>query len=219
MSDMDGLEVAARIQEKTVRESSLPIIMMATTHARELLERRLPTQRTVHGFLMKPMTPSMLFDAVIDATYDTHEAVAAPSQLRLQGLRLLVVEDTMVNQQVARELLGSEGTQVELAADGRAGVARVLESTQPFDAVLRDIQMPVMDGYAATRELRRHPQHQTLPIIAMTANAMESDKLACREAGMNDHIGKPFDLNDVVHTLLRYCTPRPVTAVENTVSD
>ena len=213
MTDMDGLEVAARMHEHYRHDASLRIIMMATTYGREMLERRLPTQRIVHGFLMKPMTTSMLFDAVIEATYDTSEATTEPSQRRLQGLRLLVVEDTAINQQVARELLSSEGAQVELASDGRAGVARVLDKPQAFDAVLMDIQMPIMDGYAATRELRRHPQCQSLPIIAMTANAMASDKLACREAGMNDHIGKPIDLNDVIQTLLRYCTPRSANPV------
>ena len=127
---------------------------------------------------------------------------------RLAGLRLLIVEDNPINQLVARELLKAEGAVVEVANGGIPGVERVLAADPPFDAVLMDIQMPDMDGYTATRKIRAHKGRtgmQTLPIIAMTANAMPSDRLACLEAGMNEHIGKPFDLNVLVQTLQRLC--------------
>ena len=84
------------------------------------------------------------------------------------------------------------------------GVAAVEDAQTPFDVVLMDVQMPVMDGYAATRVIRQELGLTALPIIAMTANAMASDRAACLEAGMNDHVGKPFDLDHLVATLLRY---------------
>jgi two-component system, sensor histidine kinase and response regulator len=127
----------------------------------------------------------------------TNEKIAS-----LQGMRVLVVEDNMVNQQVAKELLEGEGALVSLAENGQLGVAAVASASPPFDAVLMDLQMPVMDGYAATRAIRHDLGRVNLPIIAMTANAMASDREACLAAGMNDHVGKPFDLNHLVALLL-----------------
>jgi CheY-like chemotaxis protein len=127
-----------------------------------------------------------------------------PNGRRLAGLRLLVVEDNTINQMVAKGLLGQEGAEVTLADNGQLGVAAVEDAQTPFDVVLMDVQMPVMDGYAATRVIRQELGLTALPIIAMTANAMASDRAACLEAGMNDHVGKPFDLDHLVATLLRY---------------
>jgi two-component system, sensor histidine kinase and response regulator len=115
-----------------------------------------------------------------------------------------VVEDNAINQQIAQELLTAEGASVQLASNGQLGVEAVLAAAPLFDAVLMDIQMPVMDGYTATRALRRALGSTPLPIIAMTANAMTSDQEACRDAGMNDHVGKPFDLSHLVATLIRH---------------
>ena len=118
-------------------------------------------------------------------------------------MRLLVVEDNLNNQQVTQELLCDEGAQVVLAENGRLAVDAVAAADPPFDAVLMDLQMPVMDGYTATAEIRQKLGLTELPIIAMTANAMASDREACLAAGMNDHIGKPFDLANLVAVLLR----------------
>jgi CheY-like chemotaxis protein len=117
---------------------------------------------------------------------------------------LLLVEDNLNNQQVARELLEEEGATVCIANHGGEAV-RMLGGGQPhFDAVLMDMQMPVMDGLAATRHIRGELGLRELPIIAMTANAMAADREASLEAGMNDHVGKPFDLDQLVATLLRH---------------
>ncbi|MEO7106723.1 MAG: CHASE domain-containing protein [Rhodoferax sp.] len=124
---------------------------------------------------------------------------------RLLGLRLLVVEDNKINQLVAKGLLTQEGADVTLADDGQKGVDAVAAAQPSFDAVLMDLQMPVMDGYEATRAIRENLGRTTLPIIAMTANAMASDRAACLDAGMDDHVGKPFDLDHLVGTLLRLC--------------
>ncbi len=137
-----------------------------------------------------------------DAVQSQGAAGVAPQ--RLAGMRLLVVEDNPINQQVAQELLASQGAQVTLAANGQLGAEAVASTQPPFDAVLMDIQMPVLDGYGATRLIRQRWSPQQLPIIAMTANAMASDRQACLAAGMNDHVGKPFDLNHLVAVLLQH---------------
>jgi CheY-like chemotaxis protein len=151
----------------------------------------------------------MLFDSVADVmageTGLTNSVLHRVTLTRLTGLRLLVVEDNMMNQQVAFELLSNEGAQVACANNGRLGVAAILSAKPPFDAVLMDIQMPDIDGYAATAEIRRHASFASLPIIAMTANVMTEDKVACLTAGMNDHIGKPIELDVLVMTILRHC--------------
>jgi PAS domain S-box-containing protein len=139
----------------------------------------------------------------------TAAAQLAPPGQRLAGLRVLVVEDNPINQEVARDLLQDEGAVVTLAGDGRQGVAAVLGAKPGFDAVLMDVQMPVMDGHAAASHLRREPGLASLPIIAMTANAMPSDRAASLAAGMNDHIGKPFDLDELVAVLRRHVPARP----------
>jgi CheY-like chemotaxis protein len=130
--------------------------------------------------------------------------VAPAKPTRLTGLRLLVVEDNKINQMVAKGLLTQEGADVTLADNGQLGVAAVAASETPFDVVLMDVQMPVMDGYAATRMIRQEMGLAALPVIAMTANAMASDRAACLAAGMNDHIGKPFELDQLVAMILRY---------------
>jgi CheY-like chemotaxis protein len=124
---------------------------------------------------------------------------------RLEGLRLLVVEDNKINQMVAKGLLSKEGADITMADNGELGVAAVAGAVVPFDAVLMDVQMPVMDGYTATRKIREELALTALPIIAMTANAMASDREACLQAGMDDHVGKPFNLDQLVATLQRLC--------------
>lgn len=121
---------------------------------------------------------------------------------RLKGLRILLVEDNLLNQEVAMELLGREDAVVTLAENGQLAVESLQSNPQGFDVVLMDMQMPVMDGLQATRHIRRQLRLETLPILAMTANAMASDRDQCAEAGMNGHVGKPFDIDDLVEKIL-----------------
>jgi len=124
---------------------------------------------------------------------------------RLAGLKLLVVEDNPLNRQVARELLAGEGAQVMLAEGGIEGVQMALGATPAFDAILMDIQMPDIDGLEATRRIRLDPAHQAQPIIAMTANASHADREQCLAAGMNDHAGKPIDIDKLVAVIRHWC--------------
>jgi CheY-like chemotaxis protein len=134
-------------------------------------------------------------------------------------MRVLVAEDNQINQQVAEELLMSEGARVTLAANGQIAVDALAANQAQFDVVLMDIQMPIMDGYTATRYIRETLAMTKLPIIAMTANALESDRNACIAAGMNEHVGKPFDLDNLVDVLLHTCqylVPEPLSSSSNT---
>nr|MDP2191117.1 CHASE domain-containing protein [Rhodoferax sp.] len=206
MPGMDGWETSLRLRQITPSVDA-PIIVMVTAHGRERLSQRsAQEQARLNGFLVKPVTASMLFDAVVDAQAGRPHLRASPrvqaaKQRHLEGLRLLVVEDNLINQQIAQELLSAEGALIELAANGQLGVAAVAAARPPFDAVLMDIQMPVMDGYTATRLIRHELGLTDLPVIAMTANAMASDREACLAAGMNDHVGKPFDLSHLIKVL------------------
>ncbi len=143
-----------------------------------------------------------LLEADPEALAAPMAAQAAGGTARLQGLRLLVVEDNRINQQVARELLEDEGARVEVAGNGRLALERLAEDAA-FDLILMDVQMPEMDGYTATRAIRADARLAGLPIIAMTANTMQSDRVAAREAGMDDHVGKPFELNELVAVIKR----------------
>jgi CheY-like chemotaxis protein len=149
----------------------------------------------------------MLLDAVADANAGNtglrQWSTARVTQRQLAGMRILVVEDNLINQQVADELLSSEGAIVSLAANGRLGVEAVAAAAPQFDVVLMDIQMPVLDGYGATQLIREDLQLLNLPIVAMTANALDSDREACLKAGMNEHVGKPFDMAKLVSLLIR----------------
>ena len=208
MPGMDGWQTCEKIRELSLIGEA-PLVVMVTAHGREMLAQRPPNeQKLVDGFLVKPVTASMLYDAIIDAHAEHggtpgQRTRTATSERRLEGLRLLLAEDNANNQQVARELLESEGAQVQIANNGREAVEAVSAAGTPFDAILMDLQMPVMDGYTATSRIRQDLGRINLPIIAMTANAMASDREACLAAGMNDHVGKPFDLDTLVKVLRR----------------
>ena len=213
MPGMDGWQTSQHIRDiqagqlKADDTGKAPVVVMVTAHGREMLSRRSPSEQALlDGFLVKPVTASMLFDAVIEAR-DRHDhphpsRETAPTSLRrLEGMRLLLVEDNLINQQVALELLEQEGALVQIANHGQEAVEAIAAAAQAFNVVLMDLQMPVMDGFAATKVIRNDLGLTTLPIVAMTANAMASDREACLAVGMNDHVGKPFDINDLVRVL------------------
>jgi CheY-like chemotaxis protein len=208
MPELDGWETSQRIRDLGLAGNP-PVVVMVTAHGREMLAQRSPSEQALlDGFLVKPVTASMLLDAVVEARAGvaipgTARGVTAAGQQRLAGLRLLVVEDNANNQQVARELLEDEGASVQIANHGREAVEAVAAADLPFDVVLMDLQMPVMDGFTATRCIRQDLGLTALPIVAMTANAMASDRDDCLAAGMNDHVGKPFDLDHLVAVLRR----------------
>jgi PAS domain S-box-containing protein len=205
-------DLCQRIRQQFAGTDRSPLIILTGGSGYDALQQRQQQDvGLIDGYLLKPLTRLMLLDAVVAAgtrrqRAGSGEMAAQPAVRRLQGMRVLVVEDNRINQQVAAQLLRKEGAEVLLADDGRQGVdavAAAARSGAPFDAVLMDMQMPVMDGLAATREIRDGLRLTRLPIIAMTANAMAADRKACLDAGMNDHVGKPFELDHLVRLLLR----------------
>ena len=124
---------------------------------------------------------------------------------RLLGMRLLVVEDNRLNREVALELLSQEGARVDIVPDGLQGIDAITSASPPFDAVLMDIHMPDMDGYAVTRRIRELPAMMDLPIIAITANALSGNREKCIAAGMNDHLPKPIEIETLITLLRHHC--------------
>ncbi len=215
MPHMDGLEAARIIKA----ESSLkqpPKILLVTGFGQELTDSD-SGKRWVDGVLHKPVMPRQM-NASITQMFATVPAPGEPGGPeagivcgRLPGMRVLLVEDNEVNRQIAVELLDSEGVIVDVAENGVAGVEMVSRSLpdRPYDAVLMDLQMPVMDGLTATETIRRDPRFANLPIIAMTASAMTTESERCLEVGMTDHLSKPIDPELLVLTLARHYRPSP----------
>ncbi len=217
MPGMDGWETSQRI--RAGRDGSTePLIVMVTAHGREMLsERSAEETAALDGFLMKPVTVSMLLDAVAGvqtANSDAAPLAIMPAVQRLSGMRILIVEDNPANQQVADELLSAEGAEVSIAGGGSIALQLLAGEPTRYDVVLMDIQMPDMDGYTATRRIRAMHGFDRLPIIAMTANVQPSDREASFAAGMDDHVGKPFDLDDLV-ARLRHWTSAGAPAVRD----
>ncbi len=236
MPGMDGIEASERI--KTNRAlSKIPAIVVVTAYGREEIMQQ-ADEIGLEGFLLKPVSSSVLFDAIMqalgkevqDGTHVRRKKERRPDDLKaIQGARVLLVEDNEINQQVAKEILEGAGLVVTIANDGREGVDLVQSSE--FEAVLMDIQMPVMDGYEATRKIREwelkaqsskpkatepkdksqdsvlSPQSSALPIIAMTAHAMAGDEQKSISAGMNGHVTKPIDPDQLFATLQKWIKP------------
>ncbi len=204
MPGMDGVELLRRIDRKEAVES--PAIVMATAYDREELQAALG-ERQVGAILGKPATPSTLFDAIMLALHRDTGQRAVPGRphapgRRFAGQRVLLVEDNEVNRELAEEMLSSIGLRVDTAENGRIAVQKA--GSTAYDLVLMDCHMPVMDGYTATEAIRRLPGSKRLPIVAMTANALASDRERCLAIGMNDHIPKPIDIAVLHDTLARW---------------
>jgi CheY-like chemotaxis protein len=217
MPGLDGLE-ASRIIKRGNRLKHIPKIVMITSFGREDIDPQ-AEEMGIEGYLLKPITSSTLYDTLVELfSVAGHDAVslrvtrAAATSHDAAGIRILLVEDNEVNQQVATELLESEGASVRIANHGGEALRILTEGEQPppFDIVFMDLQMPQMDGFTATRLLRADPKFQALPIIAMTAHALVEEQQRCLEAGMNDHVSKPIDPDALFATLTRWVKPRQV---------
>ena len=164
----------------------------------------------ISGVLVKPVSAAALRVVLTDAVEPRGALPGAshgggpamPELAALRGRRALLVEDNEINQELAHELLSNAGLVVDVANDGREALAMIEPGR--YDLVLMDCQMPVLDGYEATAELRRDPRLAALPIIAMTANAMKRDVEHALAVGMNDHIAKPIDIAAMFAVLLRW---------------
>ena len=211
---MDGLAAARAIVQRCER---MPGLVMATAYASEELMQSAEAAG-IDVFLQKPVSPSVLFDAAMDAI--GHVRVQRP---RLDGAlprfapgaSVLVVEDNEINRQVARELLVAAGLDIECAESGEEALERC--ASRRYDAVLMDIQMPGLDGIETTRRLKADGRLAGMPVVALTAHAMASDRQRFLEAGMDDYLAKPIDEEALVRVLSRWLptvhagTPTPAT--------
>jgi CheY-like chemotaxis protein len=203
---MDGIETSKRIMTQFDSEKK-PTIIMVTAYGREDVIQKVE-KIGLAGLLLKPVNPSVLFDTILQAVGEDvpQEAQADRGRTQreavldhIQGARILLVEDNEINRQIALEVLEGAGLEVSLASNGQEAVSAVTKNR--FDGVLMDVQMPVMDGYEATRTIRSNPRFRDLPIIAMTAHAMAKDREEALKAGMNDHLSKPIDPDALYRTL------------------
>ena len=218
MPGMDGLATARAIRESVAQEEC-PIVIMATAYSLASLAMQ-PGAELVDAILNKPVTASTLYNAVLEAQHRRSAHASLPQALRqtptdgLAGVRVLVVDDSDINREVALRILREQGAIVTLADDGKAALDWLQANPLDVDLVLMDVQMPVMDGIEATRQLRRLPQFNDLPIVALTAGAFKSQQDAARAAGMTDFISKPFDVPTTVALIARLRRPSsaPATA-------
>ena len=212
MPGMDGIETSLAVRTRTHHEPKK--IIMVTAFGREEIMQR-AQKAGVDAFLIKPITSSLLLNAIMEAfgeevidTSHPQEKVLDATHLveAIAGARILLAEDNTINQQVAQEILEGAQLVVEIANHGREAV-QMLKEPSSYDAVLMDLQMPEMDGYEATRHIRANPHFEKLPIIAMTAHAMGTDRDKCLAAGMNDFVTKPIDVNRLFTTLAKWIEP------------
>lgn len=205
MPELDGISTAQHIHQDSTNTKA-PAIILVTAYEPQFLEDiDQETKALFADTLTKPITPYQLGQSIWRAIHGTPKPTPqseSSKRTELTGLRLLVVEDNALNRQVARELLIGAGAEVELADGGIEGVHKVQQYGHSYDLVIMDIQMPDIDGYEATRRIRSLPEFSQLPILAMTANASPADRQTCLDAGMNDHIGKPIDLEQLIPLIL-----------------
>ncbi|RFO98180.1 hypothetical protein DIC66_05560 [Rhodoferax lacus] len=224
MPEMDGLETVRALRR--MHPKSLPMVLMVTAHRRQELVNSAELLG-IRYVLAKPVNGSVLINTMMQLMgHAPREVLRGPqspaasaleaSMATLRGMRILLVEDNEINQLVAGELLREVGLVVEMADNGQIGVNQVHArhwDGQPYDIILMDMQMPVMDGITATRLLRETYSQQDLPIVAMTANAMQADRDRCLAAGMNGFVSKPIDPEELWRALLAVARGRGAARV------
>jgi len=214
MPALDGIETSRRIVQM-LDLPSLPHLVMVTAYGREEVLKQAEASG-IESVLVKPVTSSTLFDTTlavlnpIDYSPDMATRLVPLEVARTRGARVLLVEDNEINQEVALGQLEDAEVEVDVAVNGEIAVRMVRD--KKYDLVLMDMQMPVMDGIEATRIIRSDATFDVLPIIAMTANAMTADRDRCLEAGMNDHIPKPIEPEELFRVLAHWIKGREAVA-------
>ncbi|MFY9386800.1 MAG: PAS domain S-box protein [Smithellaceae bacterium] len=228
MEGQNGIDTARRIRTDEHIQNK-PAIILITAFGREEVLKKAERDKIIDAFIMKPAHEALIINTILEVfgrgTHLTDSVKGAQEEIfgtrEVTGLKILLVEDNEINQQLAVEMLKSADCEIDIAVNGEEAVEAVKSS--PYDAVLMDVQMPVMSGYEATTLIRADGRFSELPIIAMTAYATSGAKEQCLAAGMNDYISKPIDQERLFTTLARWVQPRglPVTMprVQTTRSD
>lgn len=229
MPGMNGFETAKLLKHRCQMEQ-IPAVLMVTSYGRDEV-MRMDQEKILRGFIMKPVTAPALLESIKNALGVAHISGVHPKSAqqlalkqkqdqrlieqvkRISGARILLVEDNELNQQVASELLQQAGMLVEYALNGKEAI-EMARHNDGYDLIFMDIQMPLMDGYEATRSLRSFDEFNELPIVAMTAHAMQGEKERCAEAGMNDYLTKPIEPETLHELLVRWIKPADRQPVE-----
>jgi CheY-like chemotaxis protein len=202
MPNLDGVQTIQKLQkmyEKKELHSKIPTIFMISGYGKNNIDL---DSIAVDCFISKPVTPSDLFDAIVDAKGGAKRATVFDTKQSIKqfaNTHILIVEDNAINQEVISLMLQKAGITYEIAQNGQEGVEMFFDSRKKFDLVLMDLQMPIMGGYEATKEIRK--KDSTTPIVALTAAAMVEDRQKAFEAGMDEHIGKPIDKNQLYEVI------------------
>ncbi len=215
MPGLDGIETSKRIKGNSGL-SHIPAILMVTAFGREEVKKQAESCG-IDAFLIKPVSPSLLYDSIMTVFGNGTESVMRTQKentkdievlKQIRGAHILLVEDNEINQQVATELLESEGLIVTVANNGRQALEQIEQtlSNPVYDLVLMDLQMPEMDGYTATRKIRESVKCP-VPIVAITAHAMAGEREKCLAAGMNDYVSKPIDPEQLFSVLGKWIQP------------
>lgn len=220
MPTMDGIQLVLEIEKHALLVSKPRCIIVTAYDKDEMLEKSNGVR--IAQSLTKPVSASTLLDTMLTVMEAKAPTIMLPKKEKrldfsvlpsLKGTRVLVVEDNQINQEIAVELLSFAGLDVSIANNGQEAIDKV--NNMKFDLVLMDIQMPVKDGYEATKAIRQVGLYNDLPIIAMTANAMSGDRERCLSAGMNDHLSKPINPQQVFNTIAQWVAPKEnVVAVD-----
>jgi len=211
MPGLDGLATARRIRQELKNDRDLIIIMVTNYASREQLNHT--DRHLADAVLSKPVTGSTLYNAVARALRVRQGGETQPASrvsARLQGMRILVVDDSDINREVAQRILASEGAQVVLANDGQQALDWLTKNPAGVEIVLMDVQMPVLNGYDATRQIRRSPELVKLPVVALTAGVFMEQQEMASNAGMNSVITKPFDVDAAIALIIRLTGWQPV---------
>ncbi|RUP28182.1 MAG: response regulator, partial [Curvibacter sp.] len=218
MPGLNGLAVADQLRRQILRKAPRCVLVAADNNDDIRMEA---FGAGVDAVMLKPVNPSVLFDTVMQvlgsrtlrkvastmaASLDLAESPQPQALERLRGARVLLVEDNDINQEVAAGMLRLSGLVVDIAENGQEALDQIQRSD--YDIVLMDMQMPVMDGVTATQEIRKLDEYQHVPIVAMTANARQTDRELCLTAGMVDFITKPIEPDDLWRALLRWIPNR-----------
>ena len=202
---MNGIELTRHIKQNTNQKS---VIIIFSSADWSMLEDEAKSAGA-NGFLPKPLFPSTIVDA-INESLGVKKATEKEGKFKylesFLGRSILLAEDVEINREIVLSLLEPVRLEIDCAENGLEAVRRFSESPDKYGMIFMDVQMPEMDGYEATRQIRAldHPRAKSIPIVAMTANVFREDIEKCLEAGMNGHIGKPIDFDEVMKTLQRY---------------
>jgi len=212
MPGMDGIQLASEL--KTHHEAAKSVVIMITAAEWTAIEKE-AREAGVDKFLSKPLFPSCIANIINEALDVDHEKIEKTHSekdisSRYEGYNILLVEDVEINREIVFALLEPTKIKIDYAENGRQAVQIFSENPDKYDMIFMDVQMPEMDGYEATRKIRalNFPRAKTIRIVAMTANVFREDVERCLEAGMDNHIGKPLDFNEILDKLNVYLPKR-----------